>query len=178
MHKADLKELDTRLRQIADALGARAVGAAGLLVWMDVLEGERFDDVLFILTDWCKKNNRMPMPADVAKACHERTSRRIEAQAEENRRNAIGLEDALALASRSSTSNPEIAKRELAKIKAILGDRKGGLIAGSFRHIGGLGPNDDHKEWAKILQVRHESGEHLSMTQIQNYREALGIKVE
>ena len=178
MNKTDLPELDSRLRQISDAIGARAIGGAGLLVWMDVLAGERFDDVQFVLTDWCKKNSRMPMPADVAKACHERTSRRIEAQAEENRRNAIGIEDAIAMAARSNTSNPEIAKSELKKCLEILGSKTGGSVAVSFRHIGGLGEGDDHKEWAKILRVRHESGEQLSMTQVTAYREALGIKVE
>lgn len=70
-----------------------------------------------------------------------------------------------------------IGRKALTDVLGTLQGR-GGLVAATWRHLGGKGPHDDHKEWAKILQVRHESGEHLSLLQIQNYREALGIKVE
>ena len=36
----------------------------------------------------------------------------------------------------------------------------------------------DHKAWAKSLQRRHESGEVLTVTQIESYREALRITEE
>jgi hypothetical protein len=174
MQKSDLTQLDDRLRQIADALGGKSVGAAGLKVWLDVLSGERFDDVLSVLTDWCRKNSRMPHPADVLKECQSRVSNRIEAQAKANRDSAIGLEEALALA-KGASPNSAIAKRELAKILSILGTRSGGFIAGSFQHIGGFGPSDDHKAWAKKLQQRESDGEQLSLTQAQAWREALGV---
>jgi len=34
----------------------------------------------------------------------------------------------------------------------------------------------DPKEWARVLRVRHESGENLCQAQIDAYRAALGIK--
>lgn len=69
--------------------------------------------------------------------------------------------------------NSEVAKRELREIQHYL-NGQGGLIAGCFRHVGGKGPDDDHKEWAKVLKVRELSGEHLSLMQRQAWREALG----
>lgn len=175
MQKADLTRLDDRLHEIADAVGSKAIGPKGLKVWLDVLSGERFDDVLSVLTDWCKKNSRMPMPADVLKSVQEMASRRIEAQAEENRRNSIGVEDALRMAAKNSTSNPEMAKRELANIRSVLGTRSGGCVAGTFQHIGGHGDRDDHKRWAKVLRAKEEAGEQLSLTQAASWREALGV---
>ena len=50
-----------------------------------------------------------------------------------------------------------------------------GYVAGTFQHIGGKGPEADHREWAKILKAKHEAGEHLGTRQIAAYREALGL---
>ena len=36
----------------------------------------------------------------------------------------------------------------------------------------------DFKAWAKKLKARHESGENLSLLQIQSYREALEEKTD
>ena len=53
---------------------------------------------------------------------------------------------------------------------------RGGLVAGTFHHVGGKGPDEDHKEWAKILRVREESGEDLSIVQKDAWRAALGVE--
>lgn len=65
-------------------------------------------------------------------------------------------------------------EKALEQIKRTL-TGTGGLVAGTWRHLGGRGDKDDAKEWAKLLRVRHEAGEILGHCQIEAYRQALGI---
>ena len=68
--------------------------------------------------------------------------------------------------------NTEVARAALAEIKEILKDCRPGLIAGTWRHVGGRGDMDP-KEWAKVLKVKHQCGEQLLPIQIEMYRSAL-----
>jgi len=175
MNRFDLATLKDRLAQLCDAFGTRPIGAGGMAVWADTLSGCNFEDVLFVLTDWPKKASKMPTPAEIFKLCGTRTSERIERQAAENRMQAISVEEALGRAA-AVNRNSEVAVTELRKMTEILSASKGGLVAGSFHHIGGKGPNEDHREWAKLLRVREESGEVISLTQKQAWRAALGVE--
>lgn len=168
MHKHEIPELSQRLSQLADALSGRAPSPAGLMVWADALDSVDFDDVRAALTDWPKRNVKMPAPSDIRKSAMERVSTRIE---ETSRRNnaSPGFDP------EGWNPTSEVGRRELAKMRDILSDSSPGLVAGSFHHIGGR-PNADHKEWARVLRVKHESGESLSLTQIAAYKGALGIE--
>lgn len=172
MHKRELPELSQRLSQLADALGGKAPSPAGLLVWGDALSECERDDVLNALSDWPKSHAKMPVPAEMLKACRERAAARREQQAGDDLRaekSAPGLRAAF------QNADSEIARRELAKIKHILSDCHPGLVAGSFAPISGR-PNADPKDWARVLRVKHESGETLSLYQIEAYKGALGLQ--
>lgn len=61
----------------------------------------------------------------------------------------------------------------LDRIKKILAGCTGCVVAGTWRHISGA--NVDPRDWARVLRVRHESGEYLGVAQIDAYRAALQI---
>jgi hypothetical protein len=59
----------------------------------------------------------------------------------------------------------------------LLGDARGrGGMIGTFHHVGGKGPGDDHREWAVLLKVREELGECLTPAQAEAWRAALGTR--
>ena len=169
MTKSDLPELSQRLSQLADALGGRPPSPAGLLVWGDALSECWVDDVQIALSEWPKKHTKMPAPADVLKLARERVSNRVESQVKRD-----AMEDGKALAPAFKAANSAVARRELAKIKEILKDCRGGFVAGTFTHISG-NSSMDPLGWARVLRVRHESGEQLGVMQIRNYRAALNL---
>lgn len=61
-----------------------------------------------------------------------------------------------------------------AEIALLMAGGSGALVAGSFRRIGAA--NVDPKEWARVLRVREECGDHLSPAQRQAWRDALGVR--
>lgn len=153
MNKSELPELSQRLAQLADALGGRAPSPAGLMVWGDALQECRTDDVKIALSDWPKKNVKMPSPADILKVCRSETSRRLEDEAEQNRRAAPTLKGALRSAADGPTETGRAALREILSILKS--------------------PKPDPKDWARVLKVREESGETLDSHQSRMWREAL-----
>jgi len=169
MTKSELPELSQRLAQLADALGGRSPSPAGLMVWGDALAESRMDDVQAALSDWPKRYSKMPVPADILKIARERVSDRVETEAKRH-----ATEEGKVLGRVFKAANSAVARRELAKIKEILKDCHGGLVAGTWRHIAG-NSSLDHLEWARVLRVRHESGEQLGVAQIRNYRLALNL---
>lgn len=68
----------------------------------------------------------------------------------------------------------EVGQKALREIKAFLGNQKPGFIAGTFQHCGGR-TDLDPREWAKVLRVREQGGEDLSIAQKESWRAALGI---
>ena len=170
MQKTDLPELQVRLEELADALGGRAVGAKGIMVWLDALREVRFDDVKAALTDWPKSHTKMPSPAEILKACRESSSARREADAAIRRaqeRESSGIEGAIA-----GAKSPA-GREALRAIRELLSDCKPGLVAGTVHHIGGR-PDMDMKGWARKLKAREEAGEQLDVQQRRMWREALG----
>lgn len=69
---------------------------------------------------------------------------------------------------------PAVGQKALRQIKAFLGDQKPGFIAGTFQHCGGRSDLDP-REWAKVLRVREQAGEELSIAQKEAWRAALGF---
>ena len=67
---------------------------------------------------------------------------------------------------------PEVGRAYMAEIRATLAGNKGGYVAGTWQHVTG-NTGCDSKEWARVLKVRHECGEHLLPIQIEFYRAAL-----
>jgi hypothetical protein len=153
MHKAELAQISIRLSQLAEALSGRAPSAAGLLVWGDVLQECRIDDVSAALTDWPKRFSKMPTPSDILKACRDSLSRRIEETARKNAASAYDAFDPATLPARSKA-----AREERAAIKEALAMER-----------------PAPKDWARRLQIRHEMNEPLSTIQIANYRAALRL---
>jgi hypothetical protein len=167
MQKHELAALSTRLTELADALGARAPGAGGVVVWGDALSGHSFDDVQNALTDWPRRNTKMPAPADIVKVCGERQGNRIERQAAANRESAGSFDGV-------PNPNSVVAKFEVLRMREILSDCHGGFVGGNFEHIAGNSAMDA-KLWAKKLQIKEALGEDVSPTQASAWREALGM---
>ena len=69
----------------------------------------------------------------------------------------------------------EVGAAALGNIRGQLSNGKRGLICGTFHHIG---IDIDSMEWARVLRVRHESGEPLNTAQIDLYRSALRLEKE
>lgn len=162
MNKHEGPELSQRLAELADALGGRSPSPAGLLVWIDALKELSMDQVKTALTEWPKRNAKMPAPLDILKLARETAAFRRETE-------AAKLKDGAEIKWAPTKYGLEASKAIRQMVSGA-----GGIVAGAFLHIGGRGPADDHKEWAKVLKVKEESGESLSMTQKQAWREALG----
>lgn len=152
MDKREATVLQARLEELAEALGGRAPGAKGILVWMDALGECSIDSVKAALSDWPKKNIKMPSPVDILKACRERVSVRIEEESRSNNA-APGFD-----IGRLTPPDSEMAKAELAKCLAIL-----------------RSPKPGPKEWAYKLKAIEDAGDHLDMQQRRAWREALRV---
>lgn len=152
MNANDLPALEKRLAELSDALGGRAPTKGSLRVWLDALSECRFDDVQRALSDWPKTAIKPPVPADILKLCRSETSRRIEEEAKQNLATAITLDDVI----QRADTDPEMVKRELAKIRAILSS-----------------PRPGPKDWAYKLKAAEEAGEKLDIQQSRLWREAL-----
>ena len=85
MNREELRQLESRLGELADYYGAKKPTAAALSVWKDVLEGQQWPDVAAVLTDWPKGNRTFPSGDGVRKLAAARVSDRIEADARASR---------------------------------------------------------------------------------------------
>ena len=120
MQATDVERLRIRLAELADVYAtAKKPTDGSMKVWFDSLREFTIDDILFVLVDLPKISRGMPMPNDVYKACAERRAERAVRQQ---------LERASMPGFRLDRLNPNspIARRELAKIKAITSKPKGG----------------------------------------------------
>lgn len=111
--------LTERLNELADAFNARQMTAGAMRVWRDALAECTWNDVQNALCDWPKSNTRMPAPADILKLCRNRISDRIEGKAAEH-----AAESRKPWTVTSLPANSEVARTELAKIRALLGMRE------------------------------------------------------
>ena len=168
MRKDDAHWLAERLNELSEVLGGRQIGPKAIQVWIDALGECSSDDVRAALSDWPKRATKSPAPAEILKVCRERMSARIETDTARHK-----ADGGKALGPIYRHADTAVAREALTQIKEILRGSRGGYIAGRFRHIGGA--DIDPKDWARVLQVRHESGEQLSLIQIVSYREALHV---
>lgn len=164
MKKQDGPELLQRLTQLAEVLASgRAPSGNAIPVWLDVLGECAHHEVMSVLTDWPKTNTRMPLPADILRLCRTRVSDRIERQAEENLRSATTIDEVVAKASRLKR------ERDAATQAAYEA-----FLVKFERFKKAAAEPKDHKEWARVLRVKEEAGEHLMLVQMENWRVALG----
>lgn len=148
MHKHELPELSQRLAQLADALQGKAPSPAGLLVWGDALSECARDDVLAVLSDWPKSHAKMPLPNEVLKLCRERVSARIESRAAE-----YAKDNHKPWSPQELRGSSEVARRELAKIRAILAKPKRGPKEWATRILAGEYPNAGDYAYALARSV-------------------------
>lgn len=169
MRPTDLPVLEARLIELAECFGAKPITKNGLKVWLDALMEPSIDDVKNVLTDWPKRNSKMPAPADVLKACGDRKGAQLEQTSAKHRADWSRA----ALPAPPTDRTYAIAAEELPKIREILSDCAGEPVAGTFHHVAGNSALDP-KLWAKVLKIGEECGDHLSLAQRQAWREALG----
>jgi hypothetical protein len=138
MNRADIPTLQARLEELAEALGGRTIGAKGVLVWLDALSECHIDAVKAALSDWPKRNVKMPTPADILKVCREARSNELEARSRKFA-SEPGFE---AGALRGSS---EVAARYAGRIKAILKSPKPhpkqwarDILAGKYPQAGAM----------------------------------------
>lgn len=158
MRPSDATELAKRLANLADALGGKAPGAAGLAVWVDTLAECEGSDVWSVLIDWPKRNARMPLPAEVLKAARDVASARRERIAEGERKAADVAAKRLAQTIDGAQAGGKsdawrAAQREIARIRKR--------------------PKPAGKDWAYALRDKEARGEFLFPAQRESWRAAL-----
>src|SRR5207302_9545625 len=137
--------LRARLSELADAVGSKSPGEAGLKAWLAALSDFAMPDVVDALDTWLRTQPKMPTPAEIRTILVGRLSDRIE-------RHAIEDRDAFRAGAKRILSDPHIAKTELGKI---------GLILHSMR------PEDPDDWWHRIIG-RWRLGESLEYAQTVN----------
>ena len=151
MENFDLNELSQRLAELAEVLAGKAPTKKGLQIWLETLATYPMADVLSVLTDWPRAHAKSPLPVDIVQACEELAKRR-----RENLARTYAEQARVPWSPADLPANSEIARCELAKIKAIL-----------------TTPSPDPKAWAHKLKVREQAGEQLSIAQAELWRAAL-----
>lgn len=81
MNPSDIPILRARLCETAEALGAKAIGEAGLKAWQIALKDFPCADVIDALDQWLRTKQKMPVPADIRALCSAHLSDRIEIRA-------------------------------------------------------------------------------------------------
>jgi len=145
MNPSDHKTLHERLTELADALGAKAPGEAGVKAWYIALKDFPIDEVVDALDTWLRTKPKMPAPADVRSILAGRLSDRIERQA---------IKDKLEFAQGAARilGDPQIARLHLQRIWTILKNSR---------------PHDPDDWWHRIIG-RWRLGESLEYAQIVN----------
>lgn len=135
MRREDLPTLAERLGQLAEAFERKSPTPGAMLVWLDALKEFPLHEVESMLVDMPKRLTKFPAPADVWKACNERRSERIE-----NAARLHAKEQPIRVAHLQADSF--IARREMAKIKAILAK-----------------PRPSKRAWIEAVFKRHEDAD-------------------
>lgn len=138
MDRIQVKEMEARLRELAEYYGVKPPSAPALKIWYDVLGASYWPDVASAFTDWPKRSGSMPTADRIFKIANERVSERVE---EESRRHRA---EAGSFRLENLKPNSDVAYRELAKIKAILAS-----------------PRPHPKAWAGKLVARHLAGDYV-----------------
>jgi hypothetical protein len=113
MNLADLPTLRDRLTELADALGAKIPGDAGMKAWLAALRDYPCQNVVDALDQWLRTKSKMPAPAEIRQILGVMTSERIERAAADR-----ALEQMHTPATLEAST--EVGRRELAKIWALI----------------------------------------------------------
>lgn len=115
MNQSDIPTLRERLAELADAVGAKSPGEAGVKAWLVALRDFSMPDVTGALDQWLRTKAKMAAPADIRLILAGRLSDRIE-------RKAAADKAEFAAASRRmvSEASRRLARGHLDKIAAIL----------------------------------------------------------
>lgn len=152
MTPADLGTLRQRLTELADAVGSKAPGEAGIKAWLMALRDFQMPEVVDAMDQWVRTKTKMPAPADIRLILAGRLSDRIERKA---------VEDAAQFAAGGkrilSEASKRIARGHLDKIAALLH---------AFRR------NDDPDAWWHALILRWRRGDELAWMQMVNVKAA------
>jgi hypothetical protein len=149
----DGKTLKARLSELADALGGKAPGEAGIKAWTVSLQDFPIEEVVAALDLWLQTKTKMPAPADIRQILAGRLSDRIEAKAQaEKAEYEAGATRILSEVSRG------IGREYLAKIRDILAKSRGNPGNGDT--------------WWHALILKWRAGEPLVWMQMVNARKA------
>jgi hypothetical protein len=119
MKSPDLPVLQVRLNELAECYGSKAPTTGALRVWLDALIEVSLADVIAVLTDWPKTRAKPPMPSEVLTLARAAVSDRLERESRARvAEHAPTINEVIDQAARSASS--EIAKREIAQMRAIL----------------------------------------------------------
>ncbi len=147
MNPSDLPTLRARLSELADAVGSKAPGEAGLKAWLAALSDFAMPDVVDALDIWLRTKPKMPTPAEIRGVLASRLSDRIE-------HHAVAERDAYAAGAKRimSEASSRIARDNLDKIARMLRSTH---------------PEDPDDWWHRIIG-RWRLGESLEYAQIVN----------
>lgn len=98
MKREEIAYLSSRLGELADYYGNRQPSTAAIKIWVDCLEGMRWDDVASVLTDWPKAKRSFPTGDEVRKLAATRVSERLEAESKAQKAVSATVEDVMAAA--------------------------------------------------------------------------------
>lgn len=147
MNPTDTKTLQERLKEMADGLGSKAIGDAGIKAWYIALKDFSIEEIVDALDTWLRTKPKMPAPADVRSILAGRLSDRIERQ-------AVADREAFAAGAKRivSDASKQIARANLGRI---------GMLLHSMR------PEDPDEWWHRIIG-RWRLGEPLEYAQTVN----------
>ena len=147
MNQSDLPTLRDRLAELADAVGSRPPGDAGVKAWLMALRDFPMPDVTDAMDQWIRTKSKMAAPADIRLILANRLSDRIERQ-------AVADKAAFAEGAQRILASREVARFHLDKIR--------GILARSREK--GHSPDD---WWHKLIE-RWRAGEQLVWMQMVN----------
>jgi hypothetical protein len=169
VNKIDLPTFETRLNELAEAVGAKPLGAAGLALWFRILSPHSIEWVVDCLDSWARHKTKFPAPAEIATMCSARESERLEHRAQEAKKSFAHGAEAIA------KSTPSEGWKALGDCRAILAQDAG--VPNAFDPTVRV-KLPDPKRWAHALIAKARGGEKLSVIQINAACEALGIDPE
>lgn len=152
MNQSDIPTLRERLAELADAVGARPPGEAGVKAWLMALRDFPMPDVTDALDQWLRSKTKMPAPADIRLILSGRISDRLEQHAAaEKAQFAVGGKRIVTEAQR------RLARATFDRIAAVLH---------AYRR------DHDPDEWWHAIILRLRSGDQLEWAQIVSAKSA------
>jgi hypothetical protein len=149
MNGSDIPTLRERIAELAEALGSKAPGEAGLRAWLAALKDFPMPEVVDAFDHWLRTKPKMPAPSDIRLILAGRLSDRIERQAAADKGDFVQGSKRILTAAQKA-----IGQEHLAKIRAILSNQ---------------GTHDPDDWWHRLIE-RQRAGEELAYMQLVNSR--------